>query len=425
MRDISKSGPRLTTLPNGLRIVQEPMAQARSVSLGIWVGTGTRAEPKEMNGVAHFLEHMAFKGTQRRSARAIAEEIEAVGGHLNAYTARENTAYYAKVLADDLPLALDIIADIVQNPIFDPEELERERGVILQEIGQCFDTPDDIIYDHFQETAFPDQPMGRPVLGTVDTVAPMSRDAVRGFMRERYNADSMVLGVAGAIDPALVDDLAAKTFERMAPAAQHDMASASYKGGEYREDRDSEQVHMLMGFEGPSYGSSDYYTAGVLSALLGGGMSSRLFQSIREKRGLVYSIYAFAWTFADTGLFGVYAGTGQNDVAELVAVLCDEIVGLADSLTDEEILRAKAQITASLLMSRESTGGLVDQLGNQVLVHGAPISEADQLARIESVDRHALAAMARRIFATPPTLAALGPLSQLESYDRIADRLKV
>lgn len=420
----SMTHPRISELSNGLRIVQQPMAHARSVSLGIWVGTGTRAEPKEINGVAHFLEHMAFKGTHKRTARAIAEEIEAVGGHLNAYTARENTAYYAKVLADDLPLALDIISDIVQHPTFDPEELERERGVILQEIGQCYDTPDDVVYDHFQETAFPDQPMGRPVLGTIDTVNSMSRDAVRDFMADRYDAGNMVLALTGAIDPDHVEDLAEKAFERVAPARDRAITPASYQGGAYREERDSEQVHLLMGFEGPSYDSAEYYTAGVLSALLGGGMSSRLFQSIREERGLVYSIYSFAWTFADTGLFGVYAGTGEEDVAELVPVLCDEILNVSDTLSDAEIDRAKTQVTASLLMSRESTGGLVDQLGNQMLVHGGPVAEADQVAKIAAVDREQLQGLARRVFATKPTLAALGPLSRLESYDRIADRLK-
>jgi predicted Zn-dependent peptidase len=417
--------PQITTLDNGLRIATDPMPGLRTASVGVWVGAGARVEPAEINGVAHFLEHMAFKGTKRRSARHIAEEIEAVGGLLNAYTSRENTAYYAKVMADDLPLALDIIADILQNSTFDPQELERERGVILQEIGECHDTPDDVIYDRFQEVAYPGQAMGRPVLGTVDTVREMPRDAIRDFMAKRYAGENMVLCAAGGLDHELFAQLAAEKFQNLGPAQETDNPRAVYRGGEYREARDSEQVHLLMGFEGPSFEGQDYYTAGVLSALFGGGMSSRLFQSIREERGLVYSIYSFSSTFADSGMFGLYAGTSEKDVAELIPVVADEICSLADTLTEAEISRAIAQSKASLLMSRESTNSRSDQLGNQMLAHGHSISEADQLKALDAVDHGALTAMARQIFASPLSLAAIGPVSQLESYDHIADRLRL
>lgn len=420
------SNPRVTTLSNGLRVASDPMPGMRTASVGVWVGTGARSEPAAINGVAHFLEHMAFKGTATRSARHIAEEIEAVGGQLNAYTARENTAYYAKVMTDDLPLAVDIIADILINPTLDPEELERERGVILQEIGQCHDTPDDVIYDRFQEVAFPEQAMGRPVLGTVDTVRGMSRDAIRDFMTRRYAAQNMVLSVAGGIDHDRFVDLAEQKFAGMlSHPNQPNGSAAQYQGGDYRQQRDSEQVHFMLGFEGPSFSGDQYYTAGVLSALLGGGMSSRLFQSVREERGLAYSIYSFAWTYSDSGLFGIYAGTAEEDVSELVPVIADEVVGLADSLRDDEIARAKTQVKASFLMSRESTGGRCDQLGSQILVHGRPLSEAEQVASVEAVDKPALAALARRIFASKPSVAAIGPLSRLEKYDHIADRLTV
>lgn len=416
---------RVTSLPNGLRVATDPMPGVRTASVGVWVGTGARAEPKDINGVAHFLEHMAFKGTTSRSARDIAEEIEAVGGYLNAYTARENTAYYAKVLTEDLPLAMDIVADILQNPTFDPEELERERGVILQEIGQCHDTPDDLVYDLFQETAYPDQPMGRPVLGTVDTVKAMPRDGIRDFMAGRYTGQNMILCAAGDVDPGEIEALAEEKFQTMRPETQGGLVPSRYKGGEHRDERDSEQVHFLLGFEGPSFKGGDFYVANILSSLLGGGMSSRLFQSVREERGLAYSIYSFAWTFADTGLFGVYAGTGETDVSELVPVLADELLDVTNGLKDEEVERAKTQVKAALLMSRENTGGRCDQLGNQVLIHGRPLSEAEQVAAIEAVDRDALQGLAKRIFATDPTLAAIGPLSRLESYERIADRLRV
>lgn len=418
------SSVRIDTLSNGLRVATDTMPGTRTASVGVWVGTGARAEPKEINGVAHFLEHMAFKGTRSRSARQIAEEIEAAGGYLNAYTARENTAYYAKVLAEDLPLAVDIVADILQNPTFDEVELERERGVILQEIGQCHDTPDDLVFDLFQEVAYPDQSMGRPVLGTSETVRRMPRDSIRDFMARRYAGENMVLCAAGGVDHDRFLAIAEEKFQALGAVQETEIAQADYQGGEHRLNRDSEQVHLLLGFEGPSFAGDDYYTSNVLSALLGGGMSSRLFQSIREERGLVYSIYSFAWTFADTGLFGIYAGTGEDDVGELVPVMTDEILGLADSLTDVEIARAITQVKASLLMSRESSGGRCDQLGNQVLIHGRALDEAEQVAAVERVGKAELQALARRIFASRPTVSAIGPLSRLESYDRIADRLR-
>ncbi|WP_421881603.1 M16 family metallopeptidase [Pacificispira sp.] len=418
------SSVRIDTLSNGLRVATDSMPGTRTASVGVWVGTGTRAEPSEINGVAHFLEHMAFKGTKSRSARDIAEEIEAAGGYLNAYTARENTAYYAKVLAEDLPLAVDIVSDILQNPTFDEVELERERGVILQEIGQCHDTPDDLVFDLFQEVAYPDQSMGRPVLGTADSVRRMPRESIRDFMRQRYAGRNMILCAAGGVDHDSVLALAEEKFQTLGAVQDSEVPQAHYQGGEHRLDRDSEQVHLLLGFEGPSFAGTEYYTANVLSALLGGGMSSRLFQSIREERGLVYSIYSFAWTFADTGLFGIYAGTSEDDVSELVPVMADEILGLADTLTDAEIARAVTQVKASLLMSRESSGGRCDQLGNQMLVHGRALDEAEQVAAVERVGKAELQDLARRIFATTPTLSAIGPLSRLESYDRIADRLR-
>lgn len=414
---------KVTTLDNGLRVATDRMDHVGTVSVGVWVGAGTRAEPAEINGAAHFLEHMAFKGTKRRSARGIAEEIEAVGGHLNAYTARENTAFYAKVLKDDLPLATDILADILQNPTFDEAEFKRERSVILQEIGQCHDTPDDVIHDHFQEVAFPDQAMGRPVLGTVETVNNMPRDAIRGFMADRYAGETMILAAAGNVEHDALVDLAAERFDGIDRKPDLPQEPAVYRGGEFRENRDSEQVHLLLGFPGPAYGADDFYAANVMSVLFGGGMSSRLFQEIREERGLVYSIGSFNWSFSDSGLFGIYAGTGETETAELVPVLCEEIAKLADTLTEEEVDRARAQVKAGLCMSRESTGGRCDQLGQQILIHGRPLSEEEQLESLEAVDRTTIADCARAIFTGKPTLAAIGPLSRLESLNTMQDRL--
>jgi len=415
---------QVTKLSNGLTVATDRMEHVATASLGVWVGAGARAEPEEINGVAHFLEHMAFKGTKRRSARMIAEEIEAVGGMLNAYTARENTAYYAKVLAEDLPLGVDIIADIMLNPTFDPAELDRERSVILQEIGLSHDTPDDIVFDHFQEQAFRAQAMGRPVLGTVDTVRAMPREAIADFMGRRYAGDRMVLAAAGNVDHAQLVAMAEDAFCDLKSQADATIEAAAYTGGDVRHQRDNEQVHLVLGFPGPSYGDSAFYPTAVLNTALGGGMSSRLFQKIREERGLVYTIFSFNSAFSDTGIFGVYAGTGPDDVAELVPVLCDEIAGVADRpMAEEEISRARAQVKASMLMARESTDARCDQLGQQILIHGHPIPVEDQIAKLEAVTAGDVAQAAATIFAGAPTLAALGPVSKLESFDRLTARL--
>jgi len=376
----------LATLPNGLRIVTDRIDTVDTVSLGLWVDVGTRHEAPDINGVAHFLEHMAFKGTERRSARAIAEEIEAVGGHLNAYTSRESTAYYAKVLKEDLPLALDILADILLHSSFDPAELERERTVILQEIGQANDTPDDIIFDYFQERAFPDQAMGRPVLGTPEIIGRLSREAVVEYLRGHYSASRIVLSASGNLDHDRVVALAEKLLSDLPAELPVATEPARYVGGDHREERDLEQLHLVLGFPGIPLGDPDYYAAAVLSTAFGGGMSSRLFQEVREKRGLVYAIHAFAHGYRDGGLFGIYAGTGEEEAAELVPLLCEETMRLADGLEPVELARAKAQMKAGLLMSLESTGARCEQMAQYMLIHGAPFDPADMVRHIEAVD---------------------------------------
>jgi predicted Zn-dependent peptidase len=414
---------RLTTLDNGFRVVTDRMDGVETASLGVWVDVGTRHEPAEVNGVAHLLEHMAFKGTARRSAQAIAEEIEAVGGHLNAYTSREQTAYYAKVLAEDAPLAVDILADILQHSVFDEEELARERTVILQEIGQANDTPDDIIYDLLQERAYPDQPMGRPVLGRPEIIETIPRDRVASYLRDTYAAPGMVLAAAGKVDHDRLVDLAQKAFDRLPKQSIASTSPARYAGGDIREERDLEQVHVLLGFPGMTFADPDYYAAGVLSTALGGGMSSRLFQEIREKRGLVYSIYSFAHSYRDGGLFGVYAGTGEDQVAELMPVMCHELRRIADDVDETELGRARAQLKAGLLMSLESTSSRCEQIAQHLLVFGELLDPRDIVRRIEAVDREAVARAARRIVAEPPTVAALGPIGRVEDYESIRARL--
>jgi predicted Zn-dependent peptidase len=419
----SADNVRVTTLANGFRVATDRMDSVETTSLGVWAGVGTRNEPAEHNGVAHLLEHMAFKGTRRRSARDIVVEIEDVGGFLNAYTGREQTAYYAKVLADDTPLVVDILADILQNSIFDADELTRERAVVLQEIGQAEDTPDDIIFDHFQEIAFPDQAMGRPVLGRAEIVRELPRDIVAGYMASRYRAGQMVLTASGQLDHDALVAMAEKLFSGLPGGAVPPTEGARYTGGDGRFDRELEQVHLALGFHGVTYTDPDYYVAAVLSQLLGGGMSSRLFQEIREKRGLVYSIHSFTSSYADGGIFGIYAGTGEKEVAELLPVVCDELAKLPDDLTEPEVKRAAAQLRAATLMSREKPSARCEQLASQLLIYGRPIPPAEAVARIDAVTIDDLKRLARRLTQSAPTLTTLGPIGQVMEYDALRRRL--
>ena len=413
----------VTTLDNGLRVVTDRMDTVESVALGVWVGVGTRHEEKPVNGISHLLEHMAFKGTTRRSATDIAAEIEAVGGHLNAYTSRETTAYYARILKEDVALATDIIADILQNSTFDADELDRERTVILQEIGQSLDQPEDVVFDAFQATAYPDQPMGRPVLGSPDVIRSVHRDQVAGYMSERYRTPHMVFAASGRVVHERIVDLAVEKFQKLERGGLHPVERSRYVGGDSREDSDLEQVHLVLGIEGVSYQDPDYYPAQVLSTLYGGGMSSRLFQEVREKRGLVYSIYSFMSGASDGGIFGIYAGTGEGQVNEVVQIVCDELRSVAEKTNSDELQRARAQLKASILMSRESTSGRCEQLAQQMLMFGRPLTVDEIVRKIEAVDEKRVADVARRLSATGLTVAAAGPLRQMEDYEGIAARL--
>ncbi|WPZ37046.1 pitrilysin family protein [Thalassobaculum sp. OXR-137] len=414
---------RLTTLDNGLTVATDAMPSVESASVGLWVGVGTRHEKPSENGLAHLIEHMVFKGTAKRDAAAIAREIEDVGGHMNAYTSREQTAYYAKVLADDVPVAIDLISDIVQNSVFDPAELDRERAVIVQEIAQVNDTPDDVIFDHFQTAAFPDQGLGRPVLGTAEVVRSVPRQSLVDYVAQSYGADSCILSVAGRVDHDRVVELAAERFSAMPSKTTKTTDLGQYAGGEIRVERELEQLHVILGFRGTSFDDPDFYTLQVLSMIYGGGMSSRLFQEVREKRGLAYSIYSFTSAYLDDGLLGVYAGTGADEVGEVMPVICDQLRAIPDELDESELARAKIQLKSSLLMSRESTSARCEQLANHFLVHGRLPDLADIIENVEKVDPAAIRAMVERLLSAPPTLTAVGPTGTLESYDAIRARL--
>jgi len=414
---------RITTLDNGLRIITDTMPTVETVSVGAWVNAGARNESVEINGISHMLEHMAFKGTKRRSARDIATEIEDVGGFVNAYTSREQTAYYAKMLKEDLPLAVDIIADILQHSTMAEDELERERAVILQEISQAKDTPDDIVFDLFQETAFPDQAVGRPVLGTPESVSSFGRDTLFGYMRKHYAPGEIVIAAAGNLDHDRVVDLAAKAFDSLPAAEAQSCEPVRYTGGDFRERRDLDQVHILMGLEGVSYDDPDFHAASVYATLLGGGMSSRLFQEIREVRGMAYSVYAFGASYLDGGLFGIYAGTGEKESADLPGLVCDEIMKATRDVTEEEVARSRAQIKSSLLMGLESTSSRCEQAARQLLVFGRPIPIAETIEKIDGVDAEQVMALAARIAATPLTFTAIGQIGSIPSLDNVQAQL--
>jgi len=414
---------RLTHLPSGLTVVSEKMPRVETVSIGAYVDAGARHETAVENGVSHFLEHMAFKGTERRDAAAIAREIENVGGHINAYTSRENTAFYCKVLKEDAALAADIIGDILSHSTFAPEEVERERGVILQEIGQANDTPDDIVFDHFQSTAYSAQAMGRPVLGTEDTIAHMKREALTTYMKRHYGGRRMIVAAAGAIEHDDVLEMVRTHFADLPAAVPANAEGARYTGGEFREERDLDQVHLVLGFPAVSATDPMHIPTQVLSTLLGGGMSSRLFQEIREKRGLVYSVYSFVSPFADHGLFQIYAGTGEDQAEELVPVALEELRRVQKDVTEEELARAKAQLRASLLMSLESTGSRCEQLARQLQVHGRIIPVEETKAKIAAVTVDQVQAIAARMFRAAPTLATLGPAGKVPGLPAMVEKL--
>ncbi|MFT8418540.1 MAG: pitrilysin family protein [Acetobacter sp.] len=414
---------QLTRLPSGLTVVTERMDRVETVSFGAYISAGTRNETAAENGVSHFLEHMAFKGTTSRSALRIAEEIENVGGHINAYTAREQTVFYVKLLKENLGLGIDIIGDILTHSTFDAAELERERGVILQEIGQANDTPDDVVFDHFQETAFPDQPMGRPILGTESLIQNMPRDTLMSYMGTHYNPSNMVVAAAGNLEHAAVVAQVEQHFADLPTTKAPGMEKAVYAGGEFRQVKELDQAHIVLGFPSTGYDDPDYYAALLLSTLLGGGMSSRLFQEIREKRGLVYSVYSFNAPFEGGGVFGVYAGTGEKECAELIPVTLEELRKVQLGVSMDELVRARTQLKSSLLMSLESTGSRCEQIARQLQIFGRIIPTQETVDKIEAVTREDICRAAARIFAGAPTLAALGPIGHIPSLQSIKETL--
>ncbi len=415
---------QLHTLPNGMRVVTEHMPGLQSASIGVWVSAGGRHETVQQNGIAHFLEHMAFKGTTTRSALQIAEQIEDVGGYINAYTSRETTAYYVRVLNNDVPLAVDILSDILRNSVFDPREIEVERGVILQEIGQTLDTPDDIIFDWLQETAYPDQSIGRSILGPADNIKRFDRDDLTSFVSAQYQPQRMILAAAGGIDHDALLSLATQAFQDLSPDVTPQLETiAKFSRGEYRNEKTLEQAHFALAFESPSYKSDDIYTAQVYSIALGGGMSSRLFQEAREKRGLCYSIFAQTGAYVDTGMTTIYAGTAGDQIAGLSRLTIDEFKRAADDMTQAEVDRARAQMKAGMLMGLESASNRAERLARMVQVWGYVPDLSEAVEKIDAVDLTSVKAYAEQVATTAKMASAIyGPISSAPTLDELENQ---
>ncbi|NRP12564.1 putative zinc protease [Aliiroseovarius sp. xm-m-379] len=413
-------------LANGFRVVTENMPGLESASLGIWVMAGGRHETEAQNGIAHFLEHMAFKGTKRRSALEIAEAIEDVGGYLNAYTSREVTAYYARVLKQDVALAFDVISDIVLNPVFDANEIETERGVILQEIGQALDTPDDVVFDWLQEVAFPDQPLGRTILGPVERVQSFTRDDLAGFVAQHYGPEQLILSAAGAVDHDEIMRLAEATFGGLTRGTPPAQVAAGWAAGERHEIRDGlEQVHFTLGLEAPSYRDEAFYAAQLFSSALGGGMSSRLFQEVREKRGLCYSIYAQAGSYDDTGMMTIYAGTSSDDIADLAGLTVQELTRAAQDMSEREMERARTQLKAGLLMGLESPSARVERMARLLGIWDRVPGLEETVAKIDAVTLADIQRVGRKMaFDAPMAMAVYGPAAKALPLSALSERRK-
>jgi predicted Zn-dependent peptidase len=409
-------------LPNGLRIVTETIPTTRSASVGVWVNVGSRDESEAMSGASHFLEHLLFKGTHRRTALDISAEIEAVGGETNAFTTKEYTCYYARVLDADLPLAVDVLVDAVADSILDPADVETERGVILEEIAMHDDEPGDEVHDLFTEAVFGRHPLGRLISGTEGTISPMTRSRINGFYRRRYTPPRIVIAAAGNLDHAAVVRLVRKALAGT-PLDSGPAAPAPQRPGGKRvriapahtvvRNRDTEQAHIVLGGAGIGRHDLRRFALGVLNDVLGGGMSSRLFQEIREKRGLAYSVYSYNSQYAEAGLFGVYVGCAPGKAEEVLDLTRAELSRVAaDGITAEELIRGKGMAKGSYVLGLEDTGSRMSRLAKSELLYGDLMSVDDLLARVDGVTLDEVNALAADLLAKPMSLAVVGPFEQ-------------
>lgn len=416
---------QMSILKNGLRVLTSTRPHLETVSLGVWVKTGSAFETEDMNGISHFFEHTCFKGTTKRTALQISEEIEDVGGQMNAYTSREFTAFYAKMLKEDTELALDMISDILLNATFPEEELQKEREVVVQEIKQSIDTPDDIIFDYLQETAFPNQPLGRTILGPAEKVRSFTANTLQNYLSTNYAAENIVACAVGNIEHETFVKMVEARWKNYKTKTNFKIETQQYKGGFFIEKRDIEQAHIALGFQGFKYESEDYYPGIIFSTLFGGGMSSRLFQEIREKRGLVYSVYSFANSHTQNGLFGIYAGTGKEELEKLTPVIAEEIHKVCnEKVSEKELRRAKTQLKASMLMGLESSSSSAEVLARQMLLFNRIIPIEEMVSRVENVNLDDIQNIAQKIFSSKPSYTLLGSIDNYQSYENLEKEIK-
>ncbi|WP_254897972.1 pitrilysin family protein [Kitasatospora sp. NA04385] len=422
---------RRTVLPGGLRVVTETLPTVRSATFGIWVGVGSRDETPVLNGATHYLEHLLFKGTDRRDALEISAALDAVGGEMNAFTAKENTCYYARVLDTDLPLAIDVVCDMLTGSLIRPEDVESERGVILEEMAMAEDDPGDVVHDLFAKVIFGDGPLGRPILGTQETVTGLTRDQIAGFYQRRYKPENLVVAAAGNLDHAKVVKLVERAFAPVLakskghPAEVRRGVKAVRTAGRAAVlNRPTEQAHLVLGVPGVPRHDERRWAIGVLNAALGGGMSSRLFQEVREKRGLAYSVYSYSSSYADTGLFGIYAGCQPKRVEEVLKICRAELARVVEEgITEEELRRAIGQISGSTVLGMEDTGSLMNRIGKAELAYGHHLSVDEMLGKIAAVTLDDVHAVARDVLgAHRPSLALIGPITDRRAA-KLADLL--
>jgi predicted Zn-dependent peptidase len=420
---------RRTVLPGGLRVITEAMPSVRSVSFGVWVGVGSRDETPALAGSSHYLEHLLFKGTKRRDALEISAALDAVGGEMNAFTAKEYTCFYARVLDTDLPIAVDVISDMMTSSLVRSTDVDSERGVILEEIAMHEDDPGDVVHDTFAEALFGDTPLGRPILGTVDSINSLRRTAINGYYRRRYKPEQMVVAVAGNLDHAKVVRLVSKAFGEVLSSSAARPAQPRIGGRPPTSNlgvsavvrRPTEQAHLVLGMPALSRVDDRRFALGVLNGALGGGMSSRLFQEVREKRGLAYSVYSYAAHHAETGMFGVYAGCQPAKAHEVLDICREQLAAVADAgITGEELVRGKGQLAGSLVLGLEDTGSRMSRLGKSELVYGELLTVDEVLARIGAVTLDDVRAVASEVLTAKPTLAVIGPFDDDAFADAVA-----
>lgn len=399
---------RVHRLSNGLTVAVEPMEGVETLAVGLYADVGSRSEPEQLSGLAHMVEHMVFKGAGSRDARAIAEAIEDRGGSLNAWTARDHTVFHARLLAGDLPLGLDVIADLVRAPHFDADELERERQVVLAELGESRDTPDDIIFDHLSSVAFAGQALGRPVLGNEDSIAAIDVAALKGWIGGEYRPDRLVVAAAGKVDEDALLKLAEARFGDLAAEPAAPLAPAAFCEGVHHDRRRFDQLHLAFAYPAPAFRDADVHAMSLFASVAGGGMSSRLFQELREERALAYSIYSWAQPYADTGMLGVYCAAQRPQAAEAYALAEEVLARTAETLDEAELARAKAQAKAGLLMGLESVATRCDHLARQIQIHGRIVTPAELVAAIDAVDVAAARAAGQKALAGPKALATVG-----------------